>query len=200
MTPELFVPLDYTFVPERGHELRIAEPPNDALPYIRKTWAESFHRAPGQSHRRFRTWKRGTFAMIDRILGDSTTRALVATAPEVTFERMPDDPDTAVPAIVGWIVWTPGRSISTVHYVYTRHEVGGIEWRRRGVMTALVEAAKLGQRVAYTHKGEQRVGSFWKAGKAGKRDLPRPLDEVIVDWLRARGTTVVYEPVEEWLK
>lgn len=191
--PSATAPLPYA-AESVDHEIRIAEPDDNARPYIRKTWAESFHRAPGQSHRRFRTWKRGAFATIDRLLGDRTTRALVATSPDAFVERMPGDPATRVPAIVGWIVWTPGRSVDTVHYIYVRHEAGGIEWKRRGVMTALVESAELGKRVAYTHRGEHRVGSYWNG-----KELPRSLDEVIVDWLKGRGVTAVYEPVEEWL-
>jgi hypothetical protein len=192
---EPFVPLPYTFAPESGdHEIRIAAPDDNARPYIRKTWAESFHRAPGQSHRRFRSYKRDAYATIDRLLGDPSTRALVATSPDAFIECVSGDPATRVPAIVGWIVWTPRPGIDTVHYIYVRHEAGGIEWKRRGVMTALVETADLARRVAYTHKGEQRVGSYWSG-----KDLPRSLDEVIVDWLRERGVTAVYEPVGEWL-
>lgn len=186
--PEPFVPVPYTFGPElvdRCHELRIAPAPNEALPYIRSTWCESYHRAPGNFHRRFRSWKRDALASIDRVLSDSATQVLVATSPDVQT--------TYGPAIVGWIVWTPGRSVSTVHYVYTRHEVGGIEWRRRGIMTALIDAAELGPRVVYTHCGEAKVGGHWK-----KRQLPRPLDEEIVEWIRKRGVTSVYEPIEEW--
>lgn len=66
-------------------------------------------------------------------------------------------------------------------------------------MTALMDAAELGRRIAYTHKGEQRGGSYWKTHTA-RKDLPPPLDEVIVDWLRERGATAVYEPVEKWLE
>ena len=171
-----------------AYEIRIAPAPLEALPYIRATWCESYHRSKEHAHRRFRTWKRGTLSTIDRVLGDPATRILIARSPEVETERHG-------PAIVGWIVWSPGRSISTVHYIYVRHEVGGIEWRRRGIMTALVDAADLGRRIAYTHHGEARVGSYWKP-----KNLPRPLDEEIAEWLHEQGVTSVYEPIERWFE
>jgi hypothetical protein len=174
-----------------GVAIRLAPPAPDDLPYIRKTWLDSFHAAPGNHRQRFRDWKHRPAATIARLLEDPTTQVLVARDPDARLIR--DGVDLG-PAIIGWTVWTPGRGVTTIHYVYVRHAVDGVQWRRRGVMTALFDAIGMERVVRYTHQGEYKLGTHWK-----RTNRPRPLDEEIKDWLKGRGVTAVYEPVEEFM-
>lgn len=85
-------------------------------------------------------------------------------------------------AVVGWIALVRGARVDTVHWIATRMCIdGGPLLRRRGVMTAIIDAARLKDRIVYTHRGSKRS------------------DEWIASWLRTRGAiSVVYQPYEEW--
>lgn len=95
---------------------------------------------------------------------------------------------------VGFLVYSPGHRISTVHWVYTRFKLDEEKCRRRGVMTLLLDAAELGNRFVFTHRGPRRHVSARRAGRG------EPLDVVLCEWLRGRGVSATYVPVEEWLK
>lgn len=183
---DLFVPLPYTFEPEpppappRGIPIRIAPAASDDRRFILRTWVESFHLAPGNWRESWKRWRPEAEAMISRLLDAASTRTLCAY--------------NDAGRVIGWIAWTPGRGISTVHYVYVRHHLDEFEWRRRGVMAALIDAAGLGTRIAYTHKGEIKIGSKWK-----RQLRKRPTDEDVVEWLAGRGVTAVYEEIGRWL-
>lgn len=92
--------------------------------------------------------------------------------------------------VVGWLAYTPGRSISVVHWAYTRRTLEDQLMRRRGVMSALLDAASLGSRFAYTHRGARRQG--------GQRRRGPGLDVAIAEWLAGRGVTAVYVPYADW--
>jgi hypothetical protein len=180
--------------PSGGVAIRLAPPdPNNPrdLPYIRKTWLDSFHAAEDNHRQRFRDWKARPAATISRLLEDPQTQVLVARDPDARLVR--DGVDLG-PPIIGWTVWTPGKGVTTIHYVYVRHAVEGVEWRRRGVMTALFDAIGMERWVRYTHVGEYKLGSHWT-----RKFRPRPLDLEIKDWLKVRGVTAQYEPVEEFM-
>lgn len=160
----------------------IAPVVDDEWRYIASTWIDSHHRsAKYYKHPYKRSYLPLMRPIVDTLARES--KALVA--------RNPDG------RAVGWIVYTPGRSIATVHYVYARHKLDDVPWRRRGVATALLQAAELGRRFVYTFPGEYRRASMFARGLDKK--YPRPLDEELVDSLRRRGVTAVYEPVERWM-
>lgn len=82
--------------------------------------------------------------------------------------------------LVGWLAMTPGKRVHTVHWVHTKYELDGKLMRRRGVMTALLDAADLGARFIYTVHGQH--------------------DAEIVTALRTHGVTATFVPLKEWLK
>jgi hypothetical protein len=154
----------------------------DEWPYIATTWTDANHRSPLHWRQPYRDVYRPRMQQTINALADQS-RALVA--------RLPSG------RAVGWIVYSPGRSISTVHYVYARHMLEDVPWRRRGLALALIDAAELGRRFVYTHKGEWRRGG--KFARGARSRWPRPLDEELAEALQRRGVTAVYEPVERWL-
>lgn len=83
--------------------------------------------------------------------------------------------------VAGWMAWSPGRRVDTVHWTHTRWRLGkGETLRRRGVMRSIVDAAQLKPRLVYTLRGA------------------RQSHEWIVPWLASRGVTAAYEPLKEW--
>jgi hypothetical protein len=83
--------------------------------------------------------------------------------------------------IAGWLAWSRGPSVDTVHWTHTRWRVGkGELLRKRGVMTALMNAAQMKRHIAYTHRGARRS------------------DEWIVPWLARRGVTAAFVSLKEW--
>jgi hypothetical protein len=145
----------------------------DDLRFVGTSWKESHKDAPGPDRMPWSIYKQTTCKQIDALTDSQGTRILVAAVPDGR--------------IAGWICYSPGKAISTVHWVYTRHKLDADKLRRRGVMTALLEAASLGKRFAYTFRGPRH------------RRSDTPTDERIVDWLRSRGVTAVYCPLAEWL-
>jgi hypothetical protein len=179
--------------PPAPDRYRIAEGLSDVdRGYVVRTWTDSFHRARENYKRPIGLWKGRQRAAIDRILAMPGTRVLVARHDTARMER--DGADLG-PACLGWLVCTTGRGWPTVHYAFTRHALDGAEWRRRGVMAELVDAAELGARVVYTHRGEYARGSL-----RSRQHYPRGLDEEIAAWMRARGKSVAYVPLEEWIR
>lgn len=151
----------------------------DDLSYVRSTWKEGHKDAPGAERMRWPVYKLTVGKQIDQVLAEPSTQVLVAYA----------DNGRAI----GWLAFTPGRSISTVHWAHTRHELDGEPCRRRGVMTALLDRAGLGKRFAYTFRGARRNNGSRRSGRGDSLDL------TIAAWLRGRGVTAVYVPVEEFL-
>jgi hypothetical protein len=200
-TVEAFIPLPYTFAPDASampappapDRYRIVEGMSEAdRGYIVRTWTDSFHRARANYKLPLGVWKHRQRAAIERVLALPGTRVLVA---HHSTPHVYQDGRDAGPSVLGWIVWTTGQGWPTVHYAYTRHALGGVEWRRRGVLSELVEAAELGRRVVYTHRGESARGSL-----KARQHYPRGLDEEIADWARGNGVAVAYVPLEEWIR
>jgi hypothetical protein len=169
----------------------------DGLPdadrgYVIREWTDGIHATKGNHKKPFRFWKPVWREQITRVLDMPETRTLVA---HHDTERLMRDGSDLGPTCLGFLVWTPGnagRGWPAIHYAFTRHSVGGVPWRRRGVLSALVDAAELGPRVQYTQHGEHR--------RNGRQLSPVPMHEPIVEWLRGKGMAVAYTPIEEWLR
>lgn len=104
--------------------------------------------------------------------------------------------------VIGWIAYTPGRTISAVHWCGTRFKIGETECRRRGVMTALMDVAELGSRFVYTHRGPRKHTHRGGRHRVEGRNTVRgpSMDETIVDALRARGVTAAFVDYQEFVK
>ena len=152
---------------------------DDDRRFIATSWKESHKDAPKMDRTPWPIYKQTTCKQIDALVDSTGTRLLVATVPDGR--------------IAGWICYSPGKAISTVHWTYTRHTLDGEHLRRRGVMAALIDAAELGKRFAYTFRGPRRRNGGSTTGRGPS------LDEPIVEWLRGRGVTAVYVPLVEWL-
>lgn len=167
--------------------LRAAQPDDRA--YLISSWLEEYKYASGRFARSpWGAFRRQVSPQIAAILDSPRTRTLVAAAPDGR--------------IAGYLVYTPGTRISAVHWSHTRAVLGGEKLRRRGVMTMLLEAAELGQRFIYTFKGpKKRKTRPGAAGLVHTISAHSPnVDETIAAWLRGRGVTAVYMPIEEWMK
>lgn len=137
------------------------------MAYIRSSFGEGYKQS---SNRLFKLpwpdFKRLERPRLDAVLGRADTQLLVADLGG---------------AVAGWLAWCPGRRVDTVHWTHTRLRIGkGELLRKRGVMTALVNAAQLKNRLVYTHRGARRS------------------DEWIVPWLARRGVTAAYLPLRDW--
>lgn len=143
------------------------------LEYIIGSWTEGYKNAPRNSKLTWQIYKQHVKPKLIDALRRPETQILVADAG----------------AVVGWIAFAPPQPrCATVHWVHTRHQVGsGPVLRKHGVMRSLLDAAQLGSRFVYTHKGPRPVN----------RGGP-PADEWIVRWLAGRGVTAAYVPMEEW--
>jgi hypothetical protein len=143
--------------------------------YLRRSWCEGYKQSPEAHRLSWRLYKQHVEPMLFDALGRADTRVVVA------------DLDGA---IVGWIAYSPGRRTSTVHWVHTRFEAPDTEepLRRRGVMSRLVDAAQLGARVVYTHRGPY----------PRHRGCGETSDRWISRWMLGRGQFASYVPYEEW--
>jgi hypothetical protein len=144
--------------------------------YARWSFAEGHKGAPGVSSMTWRYYKRFIAPELERALTFPTTEILGAYLGGT---------------VAGWLAFARGKRVSTVHWVHVRFQLGdgGMELRRRGVMTALLDAADLGDRIAYTFKG-----SAPKHRKDGKT-----MDERLLPWLQRRGQHAAYVPWEQWI-
>lgn len=143
--------------------------------YTRWSFAEGHKGAPQVDSMTWRQYKKYVVPELNRALTWASTEILAAYMGET---------------IIGWIAYSRGRRVSTVHWVHVRYQLGddGECLRRRGVMTALFDAAKLGDRIAYTFKG-----AYPRHRSDGKT-----MDERLVPWLQKRGQHAAYVPWEEW--
>jgi hypothetical protein len=144
--------------------------------YVRNSFAEGHKGAPGVVSMTWRYYKRFIVPELEHALQYPSTEVLAAY----------DATDT----IVGWLAFARGQRVSTIHWAHTRFKIGdGADLRRRGVMTQLIDAARLGDRIAYTFKGA------YPKHRSGET-----LDEKLLPWLAGRGQFATYYPFEEWLK
>lgn len=154
----------------------------DDLPFVRATWRETHKMSPVVERWTYGKYKASAMPLIERLLASDDTRLLGAYVPDGR--------------IAGWLAYTPGRSVSTIHWVLTRVDLDGDKLRRRGVMAALIDHADLGKRWAYTHRGPypHRNGSK-------RRGSGVPMDEQLAEWAqRTRGVQASYLPIEDWLR
>ena len=158
--------------------LMIREPAPDDCRFIAQCWRESYKDAPQVERLPWSAYKQIACKTIDSLVDKSTKLAAY----------WPDG------RCVGFLVYQPGHRISTVHWVYTRFKLDEQKCRRRGVMTMLLDAAELGNRFIFTHRGPRRHVSARRAGKGDSLDVP------LCAWLRTRGVSATYVPIEEWLK
>lgn len=96
--------------------------------------------------------------------------------------------------MVGWIAWTPGR-LPAVHFAYVHHTE-----RRKGVFTALLRDAMVGNRFVYTFRGarlKHRAGRIAKLRNKQSNSGPS-YDERMVEALARRGVFAAFVPVSTW--
>lgn len=147
--------------------------------YALFTWREGHHKSPGFCRLPWSYYKDTCVRDFEKLLDDSSSIVLGAYSHE---EKL-----------LGWLLATPGKRVHTLHWVHVKHELEGKPMRRRGVMTALLEAANLGSQFAYTLHGRL-------LDRADRTGGVKSLDEILVAALRARGVTATYVPLKEWLK
>lgn len=157
----------------------------DDMAYIANSFAEGRKLAPGLSSMSWRAYKEFVVPRQREVLVHPETKILAAYLP-------------VGPTIVGWLAYWPRPTVSIVHWVHVRHSIGaradqpaqpytGIELRRRGIMTALIDAAELG-RIAYTHRG----------GRAKHDRDGLTMDERLMPWLSRRGHHPAFVEWERW--
>jgi GNAT superfamily N-acetyltransferase len=126
-----------TAVYARTH-VDIREVVADDVLFVRRTWRETFHNAPGKRRMPWAAFKATFGVAIDRLLED----------PDLWILGAYD----AGARLRGWIAWTPGR-VPTVHYVWVRRES-----QRQGLASRLIAESGLGPRWVYTHRGVKLPG------------------------------------------
>lgn len=151
--------------------------------YVLFSWREGAKRAPSLDRLPW-SYFRDTYGhAFGTVLDDPTTRVLGAYT---------DDSDEG--KLIGWLLMSPGKRVSTVHWVHVKPELDGEQTRRRGTMTALLDAAQLGKNFVYTlHAKRNRA-------KLPDGSTSKSLDETLVAALRARGITATFVAIKEWLK
>ena len=149
------------------------------LGYVLFSWREGHKKSPDASRMPWAYYKATYAQRFAEILNDPST---------VLLGGYEDG------KLVGWIVVTPGKRVSTVHWIHVKHEMNGERTRRRGVMTRLLEAAELGTKFVYTLRA-RRDRAHLPDGS-----ITKSLDESLVAALRDTGVTATYVPLKEWLK
>lgn len=152
---------------------------DDAQGYIRGSWAEGYKLAPRMARLPWPVYKRTVAPALAAVLERPDTELLIA-------ER--------AGSIVGWIALSRGPRVDTVHWVHTRFRVGaeGELLRRRGIMTALFDAADLHRRIAYTFRGPEPRGRDRHTNRL-------TADERIARWLASRGVTAAFVDIKDWI-
>lgn len=148
--------------------------------YALWSWQEAHKKAPGCDRAPWWAYKREYADTFKKIVDDPTTVMLGAYSH--------DD------KLIGWLVMTPGKRVSTLHWVHVKFELDGKRMRRRGAMLALLEEAGLTPRFAYTLRARRDRATLPDGS------VTKSLDESLVAALRARGVTAVYVPMKEWLR
>lgn len=118
----------------------------------------------------------------EKIINDPTTRLLGAYT------------DSGESKLIGWLAMTPGKRVHAVHWIHVKYELDGEKLRRRGAMTALLNAAELGKSFIYTLRARRDRATLPDGTKT------KSLDESIVAALRARGVNATYVNLKEYLK
>ena len=177
----------------------------DDLPRVRGAFAEGYKHAPGVDRMPWRYYKRWVVPDLERVLTWPGADLLGGYDPSGQ--------------LCGWIAYSRGRRVDAVHWVSVpyylplSHELcigcspgergqqqhaaacplapaNRTQIRRRGIMTALFDAAQLQERLVYTHRGPAREHG----------DDRRTMDERLLPWLRSRGHQPAFVKWEEWSK
>ncbi len=157
--------------------IRIGPATAKEMPYVIGSWAESYKLTPKMQRMPWGVYKDIIIPELRAVLDRGDVEVLCAF--------------NAAGEVVGWVAFTRGRRVSTIHWIHTRYRVGvGDELRRRGVATRLLDAAQLGNRLAYTFRGP-----LPRHRESGDRITA---DEPLVKALAQRGVTAVYVPYQEW--
>ena len=154
----------------------------DDYAYARNSFSEGHKGAPGVESMSWRYYKRFIVPMLEQTLRHHETQLVAA---------------YLGPDIVGWAAYSVGKYVDAIHWVHTRWKIGtdGQPLRRNagkhggGIMTTLLDAAQLKNRIVYT----------WRGAK-GKHDHDGlTMDERLLPWLADRGQHAAYKPWEEWV-
>lgn len=147
--------------------------------YALSSWRESHKQAPGVDKVPWTYYKREYGAVFSALLNGGAVALGAYRGAE----------------LLGFLIVTPGKRVHSLHWVQVKfRDAAGQKLRRRGLMSQLIDAAELGERVVYTLRGARRVA----VGDDGAR--VKSLDEPIVAWLRSRGTAAAYVPILDWVK
>lgn len=144
--------------------------------YVLGAWRNEHHNQPAVRAVPWSIYKRTYGLQFAQILRDPRTLALGAYAPDGQC--------------LGFLVATPGARVDVLHWVQVRYrDAAGRELRRRGIATALIRAAELGDRWIYTLRA-RRI--------RGKRVT---LDTVLASALVGKGLgTATHVPIQDWLR
>lgn len=148
--------------------------------YVRATWREGMKDSPAYDRMPWPMYKQSAGAQVAGLVDSA----------KLVGAYVPDG------RIVGWLCMTPGQTIHTVHWVHTRWTLDDEKCRRRGIMTALLDAADLGRRFVYTHRGPRRRHAEIKHGSSRGMSI----DSMLVEWLGQSGVVATHIPFAEWSK
>ncbi len=148
--------------------------------YVVASWRESLKQAPGHDKVPWSYFKATIGAELSRITNDPTTRLLGAY----------DEGEK----LLGWLAMTPGKRVHTLHWVQVKYDLAGEKLRRRGLMSALLDAAELGPRFVYTLHARRDRKPLPDGGTT------KSLDESLVLALQEKGITATYVALKEWLQ
>ena len=152
-----------------GLEIRVLD--QDDLPYVLSSWRESHKAAPKVDKMLWSQYKIKFGGLFRELL----TREKVIGA----YRNL---------ELLGFLVTSPGKRINVLHWVQCKfQDTSGTNLRRQGVMTALLDAADLGQRFIYTLRARKEPGR-------------KSFDETLVAMLATRGQTAVFTDLLEWIK
>lgn len=153
---------------------------DDDKGYALSSWRESHKQSPGVDRVPWPYYRSEWGEKFRAIINDPTTCMLGAY--------------TADDQLAGWLAATPGKRVSTLHYVYVKWKLDGKLVRRQGVMETLLAAAGLGRAFAFTCKGRRDRVTLPDG------TITKSLDESLVAALRTSGISATYIPLKEWYK
>lgn len=156
--------------------LRIGPVRIDDHAWMRNSFAEGHKNAPGVSSMSWRYYKQYVVPELN---------ACLAAAETLAAYRIDG-------LVLGWLAISRGRRVDALHWVHTRYRYRDEPetFRQRGVMTALVDAAGLKERLVYT----------WRASYPRHRSDGQTMDERLLPWLRGKGHHVTHMNWSEWKK
>jgi hypothetical protein len=170
-------------IPRSALDIRPLE--SDDVGYALAAWREGHKKSPGLDRVPWSYYKHEYGTLFEKVLNDPATRLLGAYAKGLANSA-------GMQPLVGWLVMTPGKRVSAVHWVHVKHKLEGTRLRRQGIMTALLDAADLGSRFIYTLRARRDRATLLDGTKT------KSLDESLVAALRVRGVSATFVPLKEW--